>query len=153
MSKLISLGRAFILGVVNGLLVGSVAYTLLWLSADPYEHGSLPILWWGLPAVGGAAAGVASALVHSLLARQVKSVVALWQLVGVATVIFGYAHFMLIFLAGEYSYFHLSDWVSAGAGVIVLRFLAVVVPFNLLYAFFIRLAAAQYQGGGGVELP
>jgi hypothetical protein len=161
-----SLGHAFILGLVNGLLAGRVAYSLLWLSVEyensrPSESGlnfniTVGIKWWGLSLIGGVAASIASVLIHKLMADRVKSVLLLWQCVAVTSVLCGYVFLIILEIMndrlGEYPPFELSRWISASAGGAVLTALAFVAAFNLLYGAFIKLALAQYSRKRSFEL-
>jgi hypothetical protein len=163
----VSLGRAFMLGLVNGLVGGGVAYTLLWLSVE-YEnsrpsksglniHVSVGIKWWVPSFIGGVAVSIASVLIHRFLASRVKSVLLLWQYVAVTSVLCGYVFLIILEIAndrlGGYPPFELDRWISASAGRAVLTTLAFVAPFNLLYGAFIKLMLARYSRKRSFELP
>lgn len=163
----VSTGRAFILGLVNGLLAGGLAYTLLWLSVEyensrPTESGlnihvSVGIKWWGPSLIGGVAVSIASALMHKFLARRVRSVLLLWQCIAVTSVLCGYVFLIILEIANErfggYPPFELRRWISVGAGGAVLTVLAFAAAFNLFYGAFIKLVLAQYSGKRSSELP
>jgi len=158
LNNLVSLRRAFILGLVNGLLSGGVAYILLWLSVEyensrPSESGlnihvSVGIKWWGPSFIGVVAVSIASVLMHKFLASRVKSVLLLWQCIAVTSVLCGYVFLIILEIVndrlGGYPPFELGRWISASAGRAVLTTLAFVAPFNFLYGAFIKLALAQY---------
>jgi ABC-type Fe3+-siderophore transport system permease subunit len=163
----VRLERAFILGLVNGLLAGGVAYTLLWLSVEyensrPSESGlnihvSVGIEWWVPSFIGGVAVSIASVLIHKFLSSRVKSILLLWQCVAVTSVLCGYVFVIILEIANDrlrgYPPFELGRWISASAGGAVLTALAFVAAFNLLYGAFIKLVLAQYSRKRSFELP
>lgn len=159
-----SLWRGFILGLINGLVAGGVAYTLLWLLVEyqnsrpsDHIHTSVGIKWWGLPFIGGVAVSIASMVVHRFLVGRVKSVVCLWQYVAVVSVLFGYVFLIILEILndrfGGYPPFVFWNWLSAGAGATALMALAFSVAFNLFYSVFINLVLAQYSRNEKLRLP
>lgn len=165
LNNLMSLGRAFILGLVNGLLAGGIAYALLWLSVEyensiPTEnaiHVSVGIKWWGLPFIGGVAVSIASVLVHKLIASRTKSVLLLWQYIAGISVLCGYILLIILDMAsdrlGGYPSFELRRWVSVSGGGVALTALVFVATFNLFYGAFIRSVLMQYSRKKDLELP
>jgi hypothetical protein len=154
--------RACILGAVNGLLAGAVAYTALWLEMDyenqriaeaelsggPAMHLTLSIRWWGLPFFGLIAFTIASFLVHRYLASRVKSVVLLWQYVGAVAVVCG----MLVMLITTWIGYHngvtpsvYESFFSLSAVRTFLMAFAFVAVINLLYGAFIQMVVTLYS--------
>lgn len=158
---------AAILGTINGLSVGGIAYAILWLdvayqnqriseSSECCIHVSVGIKWYGLPLIGGIIFTVGSLLVYRYIANRVGSIVLLWQYVGAASVVCGI--FLLISIdliqgvSGGFS-FDYKKFIAPQALLRVLVAFLFVATINLFYGTFIRLGVTLYMLHKKTEFP
>ena len=148
-----NLWRAALLGVINGLLAGWCASAALWLDLEARRREAQkltdivfefadPLPLSVLLALGGVAFTVASLAVHRALARRVRSVLLLWQCVGLAAVACGILAVLLVIsvenIWSEYPTSY-GEFVSSSALRLYLAAFALVAALNLLFGSFIRL--------------
>lgn len=163
-----TLWRACVLGAANGLFAGSVAQTVLWLHEE-YQRSHRPTFsdmvidyadplpWWVLPALGFVAFIPASVLVHRYMARRVRSVMLLWQYVGLVGVFCGVL-VTLIFTVIDNAHgadppWDYREFISLSYLWIYLMALAFAAVINLLYGAFIQSAVTHYTQRNKVEFP
>ena len=152
---------AIVLGAINGLLVGGIAYLILQLlpysenralrNAQLYGgdamHVSVGIDWWAFPLIGALAFTVGSYIVHRFLGHRINSTVWIWQLVGVASAICGMLIILIVVLIDHSSGAAPIDFENPNVSGLLWTcstVFAYVAVFNLLYGPFSQLVVVRF---------
>jgi len=147
------------LGAINGILFGTLS-ELIFRSMFLYEGhvqnqtpispdlhilmAPYPFNWWYLPALFLALVTLSSFIVHQYLAQHIKSVIWLWQIVGIVAVA-GFGLYALIMI-GWYQWRSELDFlgidslapaIKSDLGLCLL-FLPIAVAFNILFSKVLR---------------